>query len=108
MAAVRRSCSTSVTTPAPRDHASSPTAPEPAYRSRKRSPAREPHHDSIAENRASRTRSLVGRVFTPRGVEILRPPAVPAMILVMAEPVPRDPHSAWSRLLHEVRLPRLL
>ena len=28
-AAVRRSCSTSVTTPAPRDQASSPTAPEP-------------------------------------------------------------------------------
>ena len=63
--AARRSCSTSVTTPAPRDQASSPTAPEPAYRSRKRSPVREPHHDSMAEKRASRTRSLVGRVPTP-------------------------------------------
>ena len=60
--AVRRSCSTSVTTPAPRERASSPTAPLPAYRSRKRSPCREPSAASTAENSASRTRSEVGRV----------------------------------------------
>src|SRR5215207_6920742 len=97
--AVRRSCSTSVTTPAPRDHASRPTAPEPAYRSRKRRPDSEPHHDSTAENSASRTRSLVGRVVAPRGVAIRRPPADPPMIRVM--------HPPWrptSRLLHELRL----
>ena len=82
-AAVRRSCSTSVTTPAPRDQASSPTAPEPAYRSRKRSPWSEPHQDSMAENSASRTRSLVGRVLVPRGVASRRPPADPPMIRVM-------------------------
>ncbi len=82
--AVRRSCSTSVTTPAPRDQASRPTAPEPAYRSRNRRPDSEPHHDSTAEKRASRTRSLVGRVFAPRGVAIRRPPADPPMIRVMA------------------------
>ena len=37
----------------------------------------EPHHDSMAEKSASRTRSLVGRVLAPRGVAIRRPPAVP-------------------------------
>ena len=93
-AAVRRSCSTIVTTPAPRDHASSPTAPEPAYRSRKRSPSSDPVRDSIAENNASRTRSLVGRVVWPRGVSRRRPPAVPPMMRVM---------SPWSALLHELR-----
>ena len=82
-AAVRRSCSTSVTTPAPRDQASRPTAPEPAYRSRNRRPCSDPHHDSMAENSASRTRSLLGRVLLPRGASIRRPPAVPPMILVM-------------------------
>src|SRR5262245_30711 len=85
-AAVRRSCSTSVTTPAPRDQASRPTAPDPAYRSRNRNPWSEPHHDSIAEKSASRTRSLLGRVLTPRGVSMRRPPAVPPMMRVNATP----------------------
>ncbi len=99
-AAVRRSDSTSVTTPAPRDHASSPTAPEPAYRSRKRSPCSDPHHDSTAENSASRTRSLVGRVADAarRG-----DPAA-------AGRSPDDPGHArpGSRLLHELGLHGLL
>jgi hypothetical protein len=81
--AVRRSFSTSVTTPAPRDHASSPTAPDPAYRSRNRSPCREPHHASMLEKSASRTRSVVGRVVGPVGVDRRRPPAVPPMIRVI-------------------------
>ena len=50
--------------------------------------------DSIAENNASRTRSLVGRVVWPRGVSSRRPPAVPPMMRVM---------SPWSALLHELR-----
>src|SRR6478672_7939064 len=94
--AVRRSCSTSVTTPAPRDQASRPTAPEPAYRSRNRRPDNDPHHDSTAENRASRTRSLVGRVLAPRGVAIRRPPADPPMIRVMLVLGPQALRSAAS------------
>ena len=76
--AVRRSDSTEVTTPAPRDIASSPMAPEPAYRSRKRSPVSDPSWASSAENSASRTRSEVGRVASPAGVLRRRPPAVAA------------------------------
>ena len=85
-AAVRRSCSTSVTTPAPRDRASRPTAPLPAYTSRKRSPLIDPTAASTAENSASRTRSEVGRVLSPVGVLIRRPPALPPMIRVMPSP----------------------
>ncbi len=36
----------------------------------------------MVENSASRTRSLVGRVLTPRGVWMRRPPADPPMIRV--------------------------
>ena len=99
--AVRRSDSTEVTTPAPRDIASSPMAPEPAYRSRKRSPVSEPSWDSSAENSASRTRSAVGRVASPVGVLRRRPPAVPPMIRVMSSPGTRPARSprggGWPR-----------
>src|SRR3954451_18085232 len=85
-AAVLRSCSTSVTTPAPRDLASRPTAPLPAYRSRNRRPLTDPTSASMAENSASRTRSDVGRVLSPAGALIRRPPALPPMIRVTPSP----------------------
>ena len=59
----RRSDSTSRTSAAPRDSASSPTAPEPAYRSSTRRAASAPSAARAPRRTAPpRTRSLVGRV----------------------------------------------
>ena len=65
--AARGSDSTSSACAAPRLSASSPTAPDPAYRSSTRRPAQAPSSDSRVENRASRARSEVGRVPSPGG-----------------------------------------
>ena len=70
--------------------ASSPSAPEPAYRSSTRAP-RTASRASRAENTASRTRSLVGRVPDPGGVRRVRPPAVPAMTRVISHAPGRRP-----------------
>ncbi len=71
----------------PRDTASSPTAPEPAYRSSTRTPASEPRRLSSAENNASRARSAVGRVARPGGVTERSPAgAAPAMTRVTTCP----------------------
>src|SRR6185437_1634320 len=75
----RDPCSTSSTWSAPRDRASRPTAPDPAYRSRTRAPASEPSIDMIVENRPSLARSLVGLVSRPSGTASRRPPASPAI-----------------------------
>src|SRR5206468_7817588 len=72
---------------APRLAASSPSAPDPAKRSRTAAPSSTWRAWS-APNSASRTRSLVGRVSEPFGVSIRRPPAAPAMILVIGVEVP--------------------
>ena len=78
-------CSTSVTTPAPRDQASSPTAPDPAYRSRKRSPTSEPHHDSIGrEERLAHAVARRAGAHPPWRGRSCRPPTRPPMIRVMA------------------------
>ena len=59
------------------------SAPDPAKRSRTRAPSiRAPR----IENSASRTRSDVGRVCSPAGAVIRRPPWAPAIIRVMAAP----------------------
>src|SRR5580692_4517023 len=80
--AVRPSDSTSSTSGAPRDSASRPTAPEPAYRSSTRASARGPHIDKMVPNSPSRARSDVGRVPRPAGTDSRLPPAVPAMMRV--------------------------
>src|SRR5690349_1356909 len=68
--------STKVTSLAPRLNASMPTAPVPAYRSKKRQPGmRVPR----IENRASLTLSEVGRNEIPRGPLRRRPRWEPAM-----------------------------
>jgi hypothetical protein len=84
--AAPRSASTSVTCRAPRDSASSPSAPLPAYRSTTQCPLRSPR----IENKASRTRSSVGRV-TSFGHSSLRPRNLPAMMRTTAS---LAPHSA--------------
>ena len=76
-AAARRSDSTNSACAAPRDSASSPSAPEPAHRSSTLAPA-SPGSCSSAANSASRTRSDVGRVPVG-GTASRRPPATPAM-----------------------------
>ena len=81
-AAARRSLSTSSTCAAPRDSASSPSAPEPAHRSSTAVPS-SPGSCASAENSASRTRSDVGRV-PDGGTASRRPPAAPATIRVTA------------------------
>ena len=73
-----RSLSTKVTLSAPRESASSPSAPEPAKRSSTRAPSTGP----IRLNAASRTRSPVGRVARPFGAAIRVPRCVPAMIRI--------------------------
>src|SRR5688572_17698444 len=66
-----------VTCAAPRDRASSPSAPLPANRSSTRAPAL----FVISQlNRVSRTRSGVGRISTPSGKRNLRPRCVPPMM----------------------------
>src|SRR4029077_18082526 len=57
--AARPSDSTNSTCPAPRDRASTPTAPDPAYRSSTRNPPNSPHNAVKVPNRPSRARSLV-------------------------------------------------
>ncbi len=70
--------STNVAVAAPRDSASSPSAPEPANRSSTRASCTK---SPRIENSASRTRSEVGRVAVPYGEERRRPPQRPATIL---------------------------
>src|ERR1035441_2317927 len=100
-AAARTWDSTSRASAAPRDSASSPTAPEPAYRSRTAAPASVPRIASVVANSPSRARSLVGRVELPGGTASRRPRAQPARILVMpsrgSQPV-RCPAARGSRL----------
>ncbi|SHW94518.1 Uncharacterised protein [Mycobacteroides abscessus subsp. abscessus] len=79
-AAARRSASTNKADAAPRDSASSPSAPDPAYRSRTRTPSKSTRAASTL-NSDSRTRSVVGRVPLA-GTEIRRPPWRPPMIRV--------------------------
>ena len=71
-----RSDSTKTTRSAPRERASSPSAPEPANRSSTSAPSTGP----IRLNAFSRTRSEVGRVAMPFGAAIRCPRWVPAMI----------------------------
>src|SRR5258708_24924187 len=71
-----------ITSAAPRDSASRPTAPDPAYRSSADVPSRLPSMASTAANRPSLARSLVGLVERPDGTARRRPPASPAMLLV--------------------------
>src|SRR5690606_32059199 len=98
-AAALRSDSTSRACSAPRESASRPIAPDPAYRSSTRAPSRPPSSDMTEENRASRARSLVGRVVRPSGTEIRRPPAAPAMMRLMPETLPVRGHGRPRRLL---------
>src|SRR5262245_52346428 len=69
--------STKSTCSAPRDSASSPSAPEPANRSRTRAPG---NHGPTMLIHASRTRSPVGRTWSPGGAVIRRPRQRPAMM----------------------------
>src|ERR1700744_5053018 len=79
--AARRSDSTKVADAAPRDSASRPNAPEPAYRSSTARPVMSSRAVTML-NSDSRTRSVVGR--GPRdGTAIRLPPATPPMIRVM-------------------------
>src|ERR1039457_2681406 len=72
--AARAPYSTSSTCSAPRDRASRPTAPDPAYRSSTRFPASEPAMEATVANKPSLARSLVGRVSRPFGTASRRPP----------------------------------
>ena len=72
---IAREDSTNVAARAPRDNASMPSAPLPAYRSSTLSPSTSPS----MENNASRTRAAVGRVSIPRGASSLCPLSVPAI-----------------------------
>src|SRR6202035_2738783 len=81
---------------APRDSASRPNAPEPAYRSKMDIPLRSRRAVTMLNN-DSRTRSVVGRV--PRGgTTMRRPPATPPMIRVSRRrsqerrPIVPEPH----------------
>src|SRR5258705_9819084 len=69
--------STKVTWVAPREMASIPTAPEPAQRSRNRTPA---IRGAITLKRVSRRRSEVGRTSSEGGLLRFRPRNLPAMI----------------------------
>ena len=71
--------STNVAEAAPRDTASSPSAPEPANRSSTSAPSRQPWLCSELKT-ASRTLLVVGRTSMPSGVLNRRPRASPAMI----------------------------
>src|SRR3546814_6968937 len=64
---------------APRDRASSPSAPDPAKRSATASPSKLPRRLVNMENSASRVRSAVGRVVSPLGASIERPRHWPAI-----------------------------
>ena len=84
--------STSSASAAPRDSASSPTAPEPANRSSEPRPSSSVSVASVV-NSASRTRSEVGRVSRPDGAASRRPPYRPATI------AQRHPFSRYSGAL---------
>src|SRR6185295_5045104 len=58
------------------DSASMPTAPVPANRSRTRAPATA---GPMTSKRVTRTRSAVGRVWSPRGARSRRPRSCPPM-----------------------------
>lgn len=77
------SCSTKMTVSAPRLNASRPRAPEPAYRSTTRARSKASRASS-AENNASRTRSLVGRVPCAGTFKMMEP-AAPEMMRVTGE-----------------------
>ena len=83
---------TLVTDPAPRLQASRPTTPEPANRSRKRAPT---VRAARIENNASRTRSVVGRVFSPLGgssdLPLKRPATIRISVVLPAPFFPRKP-----------------
>ena len=64
------SCSTKTQEAAPRDNASSPSAPEPANRSATARPSKLPRRLVSIENNVSRVRSAVGRVASPFGATI--------------------------------------
>ena len=81
-AAASGSVSTKVADAAPRDSASNPSAPLPANKSATRKPSNVPRRLASIENKVSRTRSVVGRVSSPRGASIVRPRHLPAMILI--------------------------
>jgi hypothetical protein len=92
---------------APRESASSPTAPLPAYRSMTRVPSSEPSTDSTVPNSPSRARSLVGRVARPAGTVSRRPPATPAMTRVMTRArQTRAARIRETRLSARVRQPK--
>src|SRR6185503_14345987 len=74
---IARELSTKVTWAAPREMASIPTAPEPAQRSRNRTPA---IRGAITLKRVSRRRSEVGRTSSEGGLLRFRPRNFPAMI----------------------------
>src|SRR5690348_7207006 len=90
--------STSTTRVAPRDSASRPMAPDPAYRSSTPAPVSGPCIAVTVANTPSRARSLVGRVLVPPGTASRRPLAAPAMIRVT------PPRTRASRLLQEAGL----
>src|SRR5437773_274109 len=83
-----RCSSTNSAVAAPRDSASSPRAPEPAYRSTTRAPRTE---RCRMLNHASRTRFPVGRVLVPAGVFRRRFLNSPPMIWIIPEPSPASP-----------------
>src|SRR5437773_2925601 len=83
-----RCSSTNSAVAAPRDSASSPRAPEPAYRSTTRAPRTE---RCRMLNHASRTRFPVGRVLVPAGVLRRRFLNSPPMIWIIPEPSPASP-----------------
>ena len=86
--------------PAPRESASSPTAPVPAYRSSTSAPVRSIRPVRVLNN-ASRARSEVGRVPRP-GTDSPRPRAVPPTIRIIAA----DSSTISSRECTCTRTPR--
>ena len=79
------SLSIAVTIAAPRDSASTPTAPDPQYKSSIERLLSDPNSDSNEEKSASRARSDVGLVV-PIGEMRLRPLAIPAITLINVSP----------------------
>jgi len=84
-AAARRSFSTKVTCAAPRERASSPSAPLPANKSSTRAASM---RGCSQLNRVSRTRSGVGRISTPAGNCNRRPRCRPPMMRRTRERAP--------------------
>ena len=69
--------STNTTGAAPRDSASRPTAPDPAYRSSTPAPVSGPCTAVTVANSPSRARSLVGRVLVPPAARTAAAPVPP-------------------------------